>query len=766
MVTRRLDETPEPETPDNLLTGRLGVAPEEEIPDHMLTGRLGQEPEEEPSDELLTGRLGREPKQPPPGNMVTRRLDEAPEPEMPDSFLTGRLGVAPEPEIPDNVLAGRLDQTLEAEIPDALITHEPEEAPEQEIPDELLTGRLGLASEPASEALPEMPGRPGSMPPDTSQPFPLPETWSDLPDAGSEAAELLEMEEKSPPELKHGPEAVLGDEDAITLLESGAIAAPEMAEEAGALHDKDWMREIREEAEQEEIETGKAGAETWPEQPISEQPAPQSPSPLRNFLAGIFGKPGERGKHQEESEISDELFNGRLERSLGAEEGPSPTTAMGDALIPPPTPVMESASGEARLGELLPAAFDMGEPPVTGDTSLPTAPVSQKEEDFFEGLEVNFGSVSETGEETSEYEIYPEDEALLWGDTAQRAAEPAAPDIPISPEDIWESETDRSGYGSDLRREFWSEAAEPETPTQDLFPVEAPIVPASEDIYAATYLTGEDYLPAMIEEPEEKADQGELLGTILSSKPETEGGSSMEDLRTIALKDYEEGDLDDSDYTYKIDWGDEGISDRTEWEGAQAEQIKIQEEQAEAETRQALSTDWKSWFANRKTSHKILLVEAAIVIIALVAAVPYFLYMIFRGPSATTVETPALVVASDMPYPTGVTLPGGWYFPLERSTMINGEWQPRTSEWLQGSELRRVVALPWNAQTEAVIKTFQIGDGVELYLSNNETLNYRVYSIEQVAKTDPGVYSDRTPSLAIILYQGKDPTRWVIICKP
>lgn len=292
------------------------------------------------------------------------------------------------------------------------------------------------------------------------------------------------------------------------------------------------------------------------------------------------------------------------------------------------------------------------------------------------------------------------------------------------------------------------------------------MVPASEDTYAATFLTGEDYLPAMIEEPEEKPDQGELLGTILSSKPETEEGSSIQDLRAIALKDYEEGELDYSSYTYKIDWSDEGITDRTEWEGAQAEQIKIQEEQAEAETRQALSTDWKSWFANRKTSHKILLAEAAIVVIALAAAVPYFLYMILRGPTTPVIEAPPVVVASDMPYPTGVTLPGGWYFPLERSTLINGEWQPRTSEWLQGSELRRVVALPWNPQTEAVIKTFQVGDGVELYLNNNETLKYRVYSIEQVAKTDTGIYSDRDPSLAIILYQGKDPNRWVIICKP
>ena len=77
-----------------------------------------------------------------------------------------------------------------------------------------------------------------------------------------------------------------------------------------------------------------------------------------------------------------------------------------------------------------------------------------------------------------------------------------------------------------------------------------------------------------------------------------------------------------------------------------------------------------------------------------------------------------------------------------------------------------MVALPWSLQTEAVIKTFQVGDGVELYLSNNETLKYRVYSIEQVAVSNTQIYSDKEPSLAIILYQGNSATRWVIICKP
>ena len=153
--------------------------------------------------------------------------------------------------------------------------------------------------------------------------------------------------------------------------------------------------------------------------------------------------------------------------------------------------------------------------------------------------------------------------------------------------------------------------------------------------------------------------------------------------------------------------------------------------------------------------------------VAIVIAVPFFVFMIVRGPAKPATQVLAgSSLPANLPYPTGLTLPGGWYFPLEKSTIADGQWQPVTSEWLEGTELRRVVALPWNPQTEAVIKSFQAGDPISLYLSNMDIQRYKVASVERVPVANTQIYSDRTPSLAIILYKEKDTARWVVVARP
>jgi hypothetical protein len=162
---------------------------------------------------------------------------------------------------------------------------------------------------------------------------------------------------------------------------------------------------------------------------------------------------------------------------------------------------------------------------------------------------------------------------------------------------------------------------------------------------------------------------------------------------------------------------------------------------------------------------KILLVEAVLVAVALLVAVPYFVSLITRG-QAEVQQIDLLVPRSlppGMPYPTGLTLPGGWHFALTKSTIAGGEWKPAGGEWLEGTELRRVVALPWNRQTEAVVQTFQTGDVVEITLSNDATVRYRVTAIERVPVDQVRVYTDIRPSLAVILYREDSDERWVVI---
>ena len=162
---------------------------------------------------------------------------------------------------------------------------------------------------------------------------------------------------------------------------------------------------------------------------------------------------------------------------------------------------------------------------------------------------------------------------------------------------------------------------------------------------------------------------------------------------------------------------------------------------------------------------KIILVELVLVVLALLTAVPFFTFMLLRGPK--TAVAPQTQLPADIPYPTGVTLPGGWHFQLGRNTMVDGVWKPTQSEWLEGTELRRVVALPWNRQTEAVVRSFQEGDQIDLELSNSDILNYTVERIGQVSIDDSSVYSDTSPSLIIILFDEEENAleRWVVFCK-
>src|SRR5687768_13172945 len=78
-------------------------------------------------------------------------------------------------------------------------------------------------------------------------------------------------------------------------------------------------------------------------------------------------------------------------------------------------------------------------------------------------------------------------------------------------------------------------------------------------------------------------------------------------------------------------------------------------------------------------------------------------------------------VASDLPYPTTVSLPGGWSFNLGQGALEqDGKWNPQGAEWLQGTEVCRWVALPWSRQLEAVVRTLNQDDPVELVMSNTD----------------------------------------------
>ena len=122
--------------------------------------------------------------------------------------------------------------------------------------------------------------------------------------------------------------------------------------------------------------------------------------------------------------------------------------------------------------------------------------------------------------------------------------------------------------------------------------------------------------------------------------------------------------------------------------------------------------------------------------------------------------------ASNLPYPVGVSLPGGWSFNLGRGTLQGDTWEPTGPEWLQGTEVCRWVSLPWSLQLEAVIRTLEQNDQIELVMSNNDKLMYNVYSVGEMTPEEIQKVDTNSPCLLLILTGSGSEKRWVLTALP
>ena len=121
---------------------------------------------------------------------------------------------------------------------------------------------------------------------------------------------------------------------------------------------------------------------------------------------------------------------------------------------------------------------------------------------------------------------------------------------------------------------------------------------------------------------------------------------------------------------------------------------------------------------------------------------------------------------SNLPYPVAVSLPGGWSFDLGRGTLQAGKWEPRGAEWLEGTEVCRWVSLPWSRQLEAVLRTLNPNDPIELVMSNNDKLVYGVYSVDEMTTDEIQKVNSNSPCLLLILTGSDSDSRWVLTAIP
>ena len=106
---------------------------------------------------------------------------------------------------------------------------------------------------------------------------------------------------------------------------------------------------------------------------------------------------------------------------------------------------------------------------------------------------------------------------------------------------------------------------------------------------------------------------------------------------------------------------------------------------------------------------------------------------------------------------------GGVAFELTRSKLENGEWNPVLAEWLDGTEMRRVVAVPFSQQVGQAVVRLKYGDILRLRLSSSEVVEYSLVDITRIKRHQIEVLSSLSPSLAIILHSERASERYVLI---
>lgn len=106
----------------------------------------------------------------------------------------------------------------------------------------------------------------------------------------------------------------------------------------------------------------------------------------------------------------------------------------------------------------------------------------------------------------------------------------------------------------------------------------------------------------------------------------------------------------------------------------------------------------------------------------------------------------------------------GFAYILTTGSVNNGLWEPRGAEWLQGTELRRVVTVPYNEELLQSLFSISTKETIKLRLRSGEIVQYNLSEVARVGQTEIEVLSAPYPSIVIILHgEEASDTRWVVI---
>lgn len=190
------------------------------------------------------------------------------------------------------------------------------------------------------------------------------------------------------------------------------------------------------------------------------------------------------------------------------------------------------------------------------------------------------------------------------------------------------------------------------------------------------------------------------------------------------------------------------------------EEVFVEVEAKAADPRQERIRSIENALRPYRRYFNFIFVFVSLVMVLLVSASLYRLYL-------RSLPPPPVEEVVQLPYPVRMNLPGGLSFNLGKGSLDEeGRWEPFGPEWLEGTEICRWIAIPYSRQLEAVVRTFNREDQIELVMSNNDTLTFTVNSINQLSLEEMQEIDSGSPCMMLVLAQADTEKRWVVTAIP
>lgn len=176
---------------------------------------------------------------------------------------------------------------------------------------------------------------------------------------------------------------------------------------------------------------------------------------------------------------------------------------------------------------------------------------------------------------------------------------------------------------------------------------------------------------------------------------------------------------------------------------------------------------FNNWFTSLGVPEKILIFLSFLISLAVIISIVLIVSQWSMNKREIASPPPAIEATDqDLIYPTGLQLPGGWFFFLQRGEIQDNKWEPQNAEWLANTKLRKVIAIPWSNQSETVVQSLTTQDEISIFMNNNDIIVYQVEEVLQISRDNVRILSDTEPSLVVILFREDNEDRWTIIAKP